>query len=492
MVTARERTFGFELEVAEGAPELSVQLRSAGLAHQGRVHQYHCRCEYCDEYFGQQGNWLKVQNDSSCGGEVISSILRWENTGDTDEMDVNPTRIIDGLTRILVESDTPIDHRCGLHVHVGATDLSDNQLGRLYALMHHHEAILYRLACGRRSEHRGYNNNFDYCRPMSAFDNPVEARELARLKSAQVKSSPIAYNKYIAANMMPIERLGTVEFRLWESTRSRRRLRFYIKLSIALVQRAKRRRNPVGTFLPLGAEGTDDDFLMFLTDLQETVPELVDDEFIEDAHWQWEQAPARWQRGVSLSPLPHHLMNGSLATGQEDEVVVEQYDSHGRPVHVPFEYDLERQAREEAALQRNRGEYRQRLIPPEYRDARVEQPNYDCGYGYCTDGPCQNNREMFWSGVAVGNIRQRQPRRRPSFRQRPDESGSSFRPPEPEAPPIRLDRNPVALNQAMRRAADRARERAEEGWRTWEPIDPSIDLPPGFYGEEEDDAPAEG
>jgi len=336
------RTFGFELEVAGGANEVARRLRSAGLSLSGDQHGWHCHCCECNESFGEQGNWLKVQTDSSCGGEVISSILKWSNQGTTAVAEPNPTYLIHSLTDILIDLDTPIDQRCGLHVHVGARDLSDRQLGRLYELVHHHEAILYRLACGRAERHRGYDNNFNYCRPMSAFDNPVEAKELAAIKSAQVKASPIAYNKYIAANLMPVETLGTVEFRLWESTRSARRLEFYAKLSVALVERAKKRARPAGRALYLGDQGDMSDLMVFLSDLQRHVPELVDARFIELAHWQWNEGPADWQPAANLAPLPHWTRGGVMAiTAEQAEQVVEQYDSHNQRIEVPYQYQRE-------------------------------------------------------------------------------------------------------------------------------------------------------
>jgi hypothetical protein len=421
-VTALDRTFGFELEVADGAGELALALYNQQLTVSSRRHEWHCRCQACAPTFGQWGNWLKVQFDSSCGGEVISSVLRWGDIGNIDdgESNVNPNLIIEKLTQTLVDNDTPIDDRCGLHVHVGATDLSNSQLGRLYSLMHHHEAILYRLACGRSATHRGYANEFNYCRPMSAFNNPVELKELALLKSAQVKSSPIAHNKYVAANLMPIESLGTVEFRLWESTRSLRRLRLYSKLSVALVQRARRRRNPVGPALDLGEQADDSVFGMFLDDLRDVVPELVDGQFMADAWWQWNEGPARWQERIVLPPLPHHTIEGGLATTAEDPIV-EQYDSHGRQVTVPPEYDLSRTERERLVRERSREFYRTRIIPEHLRAADESDPNYDCGNSRCVGGPCQENRTSFWTGVETNNVRtpRRQVRDRVRFESPP-------------------------------------------------------------------------
>lgn len=401
MPNALDRTFGFELEVAEGANELAAALTREGLSLSHRRHDWHCSCENCSMMFGRRGNWFKVQRDSSCGGEVISSILKWgyDQPVGGRSAQVNPLELIDKLTDIMVNEDIPVDDRCGLHVHVGARDLTDPQLGRLYQLMHHYEAILYRLACGRATRHRGYNNGFNYCRPMSGFDNPVESRELAWLKSSQVKSSPIAYNKYVMANMVPIENLGTVELRLWEATRSKRRLRMYTKLSVALVQRARQRRNPGGRMLPLGEEGNDSDFAVFLADLQQAVPELVDTELVEDLTWQWEQGPARWQPAAELPPLPHFTYDGGLAVVEDDlPRVSEQHDSHGRRVQVPAEHDL---LREERARQ----QYRNRPIAEHLRVSDDTDPNYDCGYSWCEHDRCEGNRVVFWLNVDNGIIR---------------------------------------------------------------------------------------
>jgi len=329
LVTALERTFGFELEVASGGNAVALALNRAGLADGSRQHYYHCHCEGCQLYFGEASNWFKVQNDSSTGpggGEVISSPLQmgWTNIPNLNSPEVSPLYLMGELATVLQTTGATVDEHCGLHVHVGARDLTDRQLGRLFELVHHYEAVLYRLACGRSARHRGYDNDFRYCRPLSAFDNYLEAKHLAKLKSAEAKQSAIATNKYVAANLIPIESLGTVEFRLFESTRELARMRLYTKLSVALVQRAKNRKAPAGKPLHLGDKDTDKALLVMLDDLAETVPELVDGQLYEDALWQW-GSPADWQDAVSLPPLRHYDRSNNPVTEENIEYV----DLHG-------------------------------------------------------------------------------------------------------------------------------------------------------------------
>lgn len=325
-VDPMSRTFGIELEFANSrmGDEVAYALNSAGLSRSSTMHQYHCACEYCRYEFGHEGNWLKVQSDSSCGGEVISSPLSWDGTP-------NPWTLMQELATIFKDLDIEVDQRCGMHVHVFARDLTARMLGRLYELTEHHEATMFRLACGRQARHRGYGNGFNYCRPLSAFNNKLELKALQKAKTAAVRDSAVAKMKYVAANLMPLDNLGTVEFRLFEGTRSARRMRLYSVISLALVERARKPRGPMGKPLHLGEAGDDTYLEAFLEDLEHGAPELMNmPEVKADAHWQWTNAPARWQPPQMWSPLPHYDIDG-IRTDDPERAVYCQ-DSHGNSI----------------------------------------------------------------------------------------------------------------------------------------------------------------
>lgn len=294
------------------------------------THGYHCDCEDCTYGFGHSGNLFKVQMDSSCGGEVISSPLTWNPQDGAD-----PAGLFSDLEDILVP--VPIDQRCGLHVHGWAQDLSDRQLGRLYELVHHHEAVLFRLATGRAREHRGYRDDFNYCRPLSAFTNRLEVEELALAKSADVKRSPIANQKYIMANLMPLDRLGTVEFRHWETTKVAWRMELFTKLSVALIQRAKHSRHPLGEPFHLGQVPEESVISQFMDDLDSPGNDVVDQRLHELVMDQWNHST--WQPSIRFRPLPHFRRTATgrnVAMSEDDEgPVVMQYDSHGHTVRLP-------------------------------------------------------------------------------------------------------------------------------------------------------------
>jgi len=345
-VTALDRTFGMELEFTNRGNDIARALHAAGLSMQRTQHSYHCTCDHCRYYFGQMNNLFKVQSDSSCGGEVISSPLMW---GWTDPIgpsysQPDPWLLMQELERIMgLELDVGMDQHCGMHVHVGARDLSGRQLGRLNELVEHHEATLFRLACGRNETHRGYSNRFTYCRPLSAFHNPLELKALEKAKSAAVRDSAISKQKYVAANLMPLGSLGTVEFRLFEATRVAWRMRLYTKLSVALVERAKRPRSPMGKPLYLGETGDDSNLEVFLEDLEHGAGvDFIDDTFKEDAHRQWTAAPARWQRPVALLPLEHYDSMNCPTT--DPRRAVSCSDGHGNV--VPLEGDAPPEFRE--------------------------------------------------------------------------------------------------------------------------------------------------
>jgi hypothetical protein len=249
-VNIEERRFGFELEVGSGRlRNLNNRLARAGLKwnddDESYTHDYHCECDWCRTNFcwDRQDWWMhedhryypvKVQYDSSCGAEVITAPIAW---GDPRWRDMTFT--LDDVLNRAPAIDT--NDRCSFHVHVEASDLTRGELANLARLMYSNEAVLFRLA-SQGPRHRGQYNNYRYCMPFSAFESENEARYgLSYALDEDPQSTTIGETKYVSLNFRPLSRQNTVEFRLWDVVRTAWQMQFLVDLSVAMVQRAKKK-----------------------------------------------------------------------------------------------------------------------------------------------------------------------------------------------------------------------------------------------------------
>lgn len=243
-----KRTFGYELE-ASASRRSSLALRDlkvSGFTTHDFFHEYHCLCSDCKiagSRITSPRAAFKAQTDSSAGVEFISSPMRW---GDRRRWMGRAA----ALWLRLNKHNVTVTPACGFHVHVLAEDLSDKQIGNLGELFLRHEAVLFRLASSGWDKHRGQGRGYQYSLPLSAYMK----RDPAALDRLLIEGKGwLAQEKYNALNFAPLDRQGTVEFRLWNAPLSFKALRTYVDLSVALVERAKkplpkRRRVRVGTF----------------------------------------------------------------------------------------------------------------------------------------------------------------------------------------------------------------------------------------------------
>jgi hypothetical protein len=130
------------------------------------------------------------------------------------------------VEQALRDAKARVTKRCGLHVHVEASDLATRQLDVLNDLFVELQPALYRVAVGGFDAHRGP----EYC-------SPISKKEKYTLLSQPV-SGRRYYDraKYFGLNLGALNLQGTVEFRLWNSTRDAWRARLFAATSWALVE----------------------------------------------------------------------------------------------------------------------------------------------------------------------------------------------------------------------------------------------------------------
>lgn len=189
-------------------------LYDRGFMGMPEMHRWHCTCDDCSFYSG----WLfRAQTDSSCSGEVITSILHHDPEDERFHPDV-----FDILQDAALETDSEPGMAAGLHVHVGIGHLSARQMDDAFRAFWTHERMLVELARGRFPRTRGGNEMVRDVIDLDGWDSVREAR--------------IAHQQNDRHNNLNMNTgHDTWEFRLWNSTRSAWRLEMFTRLSVALV-----------------------------------------------------------------------------------------------------------------------------------------------------------------------------------------------------------------------------------------------------------------
>lgn len=262
------RTFGYEAEFERNAGPALRALHDRGHAPTADMHRWHCDCGTCR--FGGPGHLFRGQTDSSCSGEIISSVnyLRSGNDMANAYIQTRDGRVPSrdawqALQDAAVEFDAEPGTRSGFHVHVGVDHLDEAlKIKAVYNLCRW-ETLLYDLAAGSlpvgaRSENQLYRNNhliraqelFDSHRRMNTRnggrretrdgivydtvdDYPLQRAEVTDLHTALYRVARDA-DRHSSLNLRTNH--GTWEYRLWNSTRSAWRMEMFCHMSLALVE----------------------------------------------------------------------------------------------------------------------------------------------------------------------------------------------------------------------------------------------------------------
>lgn len=142
----------------------------------------------------------KVEEDSSCGWEVISPIL---NGYDGYEQ-------IKKVTRILKKLNCYVNKDCGLHIHIGAENLSIENIHKVVSRYYYNQALIDSFI--PKSRHYNY------------FSNPLDDTFSRHFLNGNVCVDSISgliayqYNRYSHVNLYPLRKYGTIEFRQHQGT----------------------------------------------------------------------------------------------------------------------------------------------------------------------------------------------------------------------------------------------------------------------------------
>lgn len=178
-------TFGLEFEVAG----ISTSAASAALNRGGIA------CEEPRSAHQRNDNWTSVFDGSVRGAEVVSPIL-------------DPIRLNEASTvaRLLLGAGGKVDRTTGYHVHIGAQDLTKDNIANWYINWNLlHDAIGVLVAPSR------LNNRF-----CSAVSQDRATANAERIRNGSI--SDINGDRYQSFNLQAFDRHGTLEIRLHQGT----------------------------------------------------------------------------------------------------------------------------------------------------------------------------------------------------------------------------------------------------------------------------------
>lgn len=222
-------TFGVEIEcnVAHGAIRTAAQATGMQYEYQGYNHN--------------DGHaFFKFVTDGSVTGanaiECVSPVLKG----------TDGKRTLKNALKTLNQAGATVNRSCGLHVHIGAANLTPEQYANVFVNYYYLEKLIDTFMANSR---RGNNN--EYCASL---------RRYSRLLDCRTREAVVAVlhnSRYFKVNPMSYGRHRTIEFRQHQGSTDEKKILNWVMFCGKLVEWSKKHR--------LDADVTSIDAIPFLT-----------------------------------------------------------------------------------------------------------------------------------------------------------------------------------------------------------------------------------
>lgn len=211
-------TFGVEIECYNFARQ---QLITAASANGLQVRS--------EGYNHEDNDYFKIVSDSSISGvnsqEVVSPILNGNNG-------LNSLKT---LCNALASIDAKVNRSCGLHVHIGAANMTDDHYCRL---VRNYQAV--EKAIDSFMAHSRRANNSQWCHSLQGIDftNCTTKRQIA---------GAMGYDRYFKVNAVAYDRHKTIEFRQHQGTTDYEKISRWVRFLAKLVEYSFKNECPTCT-----------------------------------------------------------------------------------------------------------------------------------------------------------------------------------------------------------------------------------------------------
>jgi len=211
MILANNNTFGVEIETIIPVSSLTANGWTVGAYHVG------ANIPNSSGWKTMRDGSIHPDDYTFTGVEVVSPVLSG----------AAGIASVDAMVARLHTMGAKVNASCGLHVHIGF-DGSAQQLAKLISLVSFHEKALY-ASTGTKSRESN-----TYCASIKLAYKPFEKmRSMAELRAGRSSR----YHALNLQNLVDGSR-PTVEFRVFAGTLNATKIKAYIQICLALVQKA--------------------------------------------------------------------------------------------------------------------------------------------------------------------------------------------------------------------------------------------------------------
>lgn len=242
-----DRTFGVEIEIGNrGLCQMADILRGAGFNvycdDDGSLNNGSVMFDNDEQYSQERPEyrlaWRVISDGSVSGGcEVVSPVLSG----------AQGLAQVKGVLKAMNKAGAKADARCGLHVHVGAGDLSTMELqhvARRYAAF---ESTIDTFINPSRRGNQG-----EYCRSM---DGVVKKLDKVTYGTSKDLIRQLG-GRYFKLNLQAYLKHGTIEFRQLEGTTSWTKVCNWIEFCVSFVEASRLETNVVQAYATKALEDT--------------------------------------------------------------------------------------------------------------------------------------------------------------------------------------------------------------------------------------------
>lgn len=242
----KNQTLGIEIEMTGITRHIAAKVVAKivdGTIYNTHNHTYHTR-----DITAPDGRIWKVMRDASIIPQKKVNGARVEASDEyrvefiTPILKYDDIELLQGIIREFRTAGAFRDDSCGIHIHVGAKDMTAKQVCNLVKTMSAYENLIYKAL--NVDEYRATK----WCRKTEQrFLNEVKNKKpetLAELEAVWYNGHSRAYihydqSRYRGLNLHALFSKGTVEFRLFNSTLHAGKIKAYIQFCLAMVAKAR-------------------------------------------------------------------------------------------------------------------------------------------------------------------------------------------------------------------------------------------------------------
>lgn len=224
------------------------------------------------EVIAPDGRRWKVMADSSLSAsinrqaEIVSPILNYDDIETTQE-----------IVRAVRRAGAKVDATCGIHIHVDGANFDAKSVRNLVKIFNKQEALIMHALGVCEDRQRRWCKNVD-----QDFLTKIEQKltnsfdDINKAWFGQYTPNPCHYHsaRYRALNITTLWQIGTIEFRVFNSTLHAGKVKAYIQFSLALAAKAIKARSAQSKRRLLNESSAKYDFRTFLLSLGLIGPEF--------------------------------------------------------------------------------------------------------------------------------------------------------------------------------------------------------------------------